>query len=160
MNEKEMLQSMFSAAKDDLMVFRRVFLPVEHEVTTPKFHEEWGEILLKGKRNYAIEGFRSSGKTGIVLRAFPFYCLTFPRKECRYIVFIMANQRLASKRLKEIEEEWLHNKLLSMNLVRVVEQSEKGFEVIVSNDSGEEQWVRFEAYGKGSSIRGLNVPQT
>lgn len=157
MDNREVLQKMFNDAKEDLMIFRRVFLPVEHEVRTPSFHEEWGKILLHGKHHYAIEGFRSSGKTGVVLRAFPFYCLTFPRKECRYVVFIMANQRLASKRLKEIEEEWLHNELLSMNLVRVVEQSEKGFEVIVKNDEGVEQWVRFEAYGKGSSVRGLNV---
>ena len=95
--------------------------------------------------------------TGLVLRGYPLHCLTYPKKSTQYIVFIMANQTLASKRLKEIEDEWLNNELLSMNLVRVVEQSEKGFEVRVKDEHGEEMWVRFEAYGKGSSVRGLNM---
>ena len=95
--------------------------------------------------------------SGVVLRAFPFHCLTFPSRDKRYVVFIMANQRLASKRLKEIEDEWLSNELLSMNLVKIVEQSQTGFEVVVTDENQEEMWVRFEAYGKGASIRGLNV---
>lgn len=139
------------------MLFRRVFLPVEDEVKTPEFQEEWGSILLHGKNHYAVEGFRESGKSGCVLRAFPMHCLTYPSKDRQYVVFIMATQRLASKRLKEIEDEWMNNELLSMNLVRIVEQSQNGFEVIVRNEVGEEMWVRFEAYGKGAAIRGLNV---
>jgi predicted phage terminase large subunit-like protein len=69
----------------------------------------------------------------------------------------MATQTLASKRLKEIENEWLSNELLSMDLIKIVEQSDKGFEVMVNDSNGEQMWVRFEAYGKGSSVRGLNV---
>ena len=95
--------------------------------------------------------------SSLVLRAFPLHCLTYPSKKNQYIVFIMANQSSASKRLKEIETEWLHDELLSMNLVRVVEQSATGFEVIVKDDNGEEMWVRLEAYGKGSAVRGLLV---
>lgn len=148
---------LFEDARNDLMLFRRVFLPVEDEVKTPAFQEEWGNVLLHGKHHYAVEGFRESGKTGLVLRGYPLHCLTYPKKSTQYIVFIMANQTLASKRLKEIEDEWLNNELLSMNLVRVVEQSEKGFEVRVKDEHGEEMWVRFEAYGKGSSVRGLNM---
>ena len=157
MNKKIMMAKLFRDAKDDLMLFRRVFLPVEDEVKTPLFQEEWGKILLKGKHHYAVEGFRESGKSGVVLRAFPMHCLTYPSKSRQYVVFIMATQRAASKRLKEIEDEWLNNELLSMNLVRIVEQSQNGFEVIVKDENDEEMWVRFEAYGKGAAIRGLNV---
>lgn len=95
--------------------------------------------------------------TGVVLRAFPLHCLTYPDKRTQYVVFIMATQTLASKRLKEIENEWLSNELLSMDLIKIVEQSDKGFEVMVNDSNGEQIWVRFEAYGKGSSVRGLNV---
>ena len=137
MDKKLMMAKLFNDAKNDLMLFRRVFLPVEEEVKTPRFQEEWGEILLKGKNHYAVEGFRESGKTGCVLRAFPLYCLTYPSVEHRYIVFVMATQRAASKRLKEIEDEWMNNELLSMNLVKIVEQSQTGFEVIVRREDGE-----------------------
>lgn len=157
MDKRIMMAKLFRDAKDDLMLFRRVFLPVEDEVKTPSFQEEWGKILLKGKHHYAVEGFRESGKSGVVLRAFPMHCLTYPSKSRQYVVFIMATQRAASKRLKEIEDEWLNNELLSMNLVRIVEQSQNGFEVIVKDENDEEMWVRFEAYGKGAAIRGLNV---
>lgn len=139
------------------MLFRRVFLPVEDEVETPRFQEEWGGILLHGKSHYAVEGFRNSGKTGVVLRAFPLHCLVYPDKDTQYVVFIMATQTLASKRLKEITNEYLNNDLFNMNLVKVVENSEKGFEAVLRNDNDEEMWVRFEAYGKGASVRGLNV---
>ncbi len=139
------------------MLFRRVFLPVEDEVVTPDFQEQWGEILLHGKNNYAIEGFRNSGKTGVVLRAFPIHQLVYPSHNTQYIVFIMANQTAASKRLKEISAEYMNNELFSMNLVRVVENSEKALEVIVTDKDNEEMWVRYEAYGKGASVRGLNV---
>lgn len=155
-----LMAQMFSECKSDLMKFRRIFLPVDKEVATPSFQEEWGQILLHGKHHYAVEGFRESGKSGVVLRAFPMHCLTYPSKERQYVVFIMATQRAANKRLKEIEEEWLNNELLSMNLVRIVEQSQNGFEVILKDENGQEMWVRFEAYGKGAAIRGLNSHDT
>ena len=94
--------------------------------------------------------------TGIVLRAFPLHCLVYPEDNKSYIVFVMANQKAASKRLKEIADEYVNNPLFNLNLVKVKEQSEKAFEVIVKNEKGEEKLVRFEAYGKGSGIRGLN----
>jgi predicted phage terminase large subunit-like protein len=147
---------MFAKGKEDLLFFRRVFLPVEDEVVTPDFQESWGNILLHGKNHYAVEGFRGSGKTGVVLRAFPLHCLVYPKKETQYVVFIMSSQTLASKRLKEIASEYLNNDLFSMNLIKVIENNETAFEVILNNN-GEEMWVRFEAYGKGSGIRGLNI---
>lgn len=115
-----------------------------------------GRCITNGNRHYAVEGFRESAKTSYVLRAFPIHCLVFPSKKKQYIVFIMANQRAASRRLKDIAEEYTSNELMNLNLVRIKEQSEKAFEIIVKDKNGEEITVRMEAYGKGSSVRGLN----
>ena len=90
-----------------------------------------------------------------VLRAFPLYRLTYPTKKANYIVFIMANQTKASKQLKEIADTYVSNEFLSLNLVKVKQQSDKAFECVVTDENGEEIRVRMEAYGKGSSIRGL-----
>lgn len=90
-----------------------------------------------------------------VLRAFPLYRLTYPTKKANYIVFIMANQTKASKQLKEIADTYVSNEFLSLNLVKVKQQSDKAFECVVTDENGEEVRVRMEAYGKGSSIRGL-----
>ena len=68
----------------------------------------------------------------------------------------MANQRAASRRLKDIAEEYTSNELMNLNLIRVKEQSEKAFEIVVKDENGEEITIRMEAYGKGSSVRGLN----
>ena len=77
-DDRLLMADMFDKAKEDLMLFRRVFLPVEDEVETPEFQAQWGNILLHGKNHYAIEGFRNSGKTGVVLRAYPLHCLVYP----------------------------------------------------------------------------------
>lgn len=67
----------------------------------------------------------------------------------------MANQTKASKQLKEIADTYVSNEFLSLNLVKVKQQSDKAFECVVTDENGEEIRVRMEAYGKGSSIRGL-----
>ena len=146
----------YRQGKKSLVSFRRLFLPIPDEVTPPWFHETWSDILLNGKKHYAIQGFRESAKTSIVLRAFPLHCLVYPEDNKSYIVFVMANQKAASKRLKEIADEYVTNPLFNLNLVKVKEQSEKAFECVVKNELGEEKLIRFEAYGKGSGIRGLN----
>ena len=130
-------------------------MPIEDEVQPAWFHYTWSDILLKGKRHFAIEGFRESAKSSYVLRAFPLYRLTYPEKNNSYIVFIMANQRAASKQLKSIADTYVTNDLLSLNLVKVKEQSDKAFEVEVRDTNDEIIKVRFEAYGKGAAIRGL-----
>ena len=142
--------------ENDLVLFRQMFLPVDNEVKPAWFHYKWGDVLLNGKKHYAVEGFRESSKTSIVLRAFPLHALVFPSKKKQYIVFIMANQRAASRRLKDIAEEYTSNELMNLNLIRVKEQSEKAFEIVVKDENGEEITIRMEAYGKGSSVRGLN----
>lgn len=152
----------YGAAKSNLVNFRRLFLPLDGDVKSPWYHYEWSDILLNGTTNYAVEGFRQSAKSSIVLRAFPLYCLTFPEKKRQYIVFIMSNQTRASARLKEIADEYITNPLLNLNLKQVKEQSQKAFEVDlytgITNEDGEREYitVRMEAYGKGSAVRGLN----
>lgn len=157
MDTRELMADAYRLSRDDLIVFKRLFMPVEDEEEKPPawFHYEWCDILLNGKKHYAVEGFRESGKSSYVLRAFPIHCLVFPSKQRQYIVVIMSNQRRASRKLKEIANEYLTNDLFNLNLVKVNEQSEKAFEVVVS-DNGQEITLRIEAYGKGGSVRGLN----
>lgn len=155
-NHIDLIAGAYKAAKKSLVDFRKLFLPIPEEVKAPWFHYDWSEILLNGKKHYAIQGFRESAKTGIVLRAFPLYCLVYPEAKRSYIVFVMANQKAASKRLKEIADEYVTNPLFNLNLIKVKEQSEKAFEAIVKDEKGKEITIRFEAYGKGSGIRGLN----
>jgi len=125
------------------------------EVEPPQFHFEWSDILLKEKDNFAVEGFRESGKGQIVLRAFPLYCLRFPSADRDYIVLIKQNTDLASQKLLEIENEYLTNPALNSNLVEVKQKSARIFALDVKDVSGNIINIRIEAYGKGSSIRGL-----
>lgn len=154
--DTELVLEAISSGEENLVTFRNLFLPADDDVKSPWFHYEWSDILLNGDTHYAIEGFRESAKTSIVLRAFPLYCLMYPARGREYIVFIMANQKGASKRLKEISDEYLSNELMNLNLVEVKEQSEKAFECLVTGFDGKEHRIRFEAYGKGSSVRGLS----
>jgi len=127
----------------------------DNEVDPPEFHYDWSDSLLHGKDNEAIEAFRESGKTQIVVRCFPLYALTFPSKKRDYIILIKKNDTLASNKLKEIEEEYLSGEICKSNLVKIHQQSGDVFSVDVKNDAGETINVRIEAYGKGASIRGL-----
>lgn len=128
----------------------------EGYVDSAPFHYKVSDILLKDKRHFAIEMFRESAKTSYVLKAFPIYKLTYPTMDSRYIVIIKQNQTLAETKLKEIVDEYLYNQVLNINLVRVVKNSARSFEAIVRGKGRRNIRVRFEAYGKGSSIRGLS----
>ena len=119
------------------------------------YHHEWSDILLKGTGNNAIEGFRESGKTQYVLRAFLLYCLQFPSKDRDYIVIIKKNTRLATSKLKEIQKEYGSNPAISHNCERITEESADTFSVDCKDSKGQTVNVRIEAYGKGASIRGL-----
>lgn len=141
---------------NSLVAFRHFFLTNgKDEVESPEFHFDWSDILLKEKDNFAVEGFRESGKGQIVLRSFPLHCLRFPSADRDYVVLIKQNTDLASNKLLEIENEYLTNPLLNTNLVDVKQKSAKIFSVDVKNTIGDVINVRIEAYGKGSSIRGL-----
>lgn len=156
--EQERIDSLYQEAEKNLVNYRYMLLESDptHEVQAADYHYKWSDDLLHGEENEAKEGFRESGKSQYVLRAFPLYSLTYPSKKRDYIVIIKNNSRLAESKLKEIETEYITNGLISANMVRIREQSGKVFSVDVKDKNGEIINVRIEAYGKGSSVRGLS----
>ena len=70
----------------------------------------------------------------------------------------MANSKIASKKLKEIEREFLGNRVISSNVKNIIEQSGDAFEVSFNdpNSTAGTITVRIEAYGKGGAIRGAS----
>ena len=89
-------------ALKSLVAFREEFIPSDEDVKPAKFHEEWSNILLNGTKNFAIEAFRESAKTQIVIRANLLHALTYAQKHRSYLVIICATQTLASKKLQEV----------------------------------------------------------
>ena len=153
-DETQLLKAI-TKAKKDLIAFRKIILDVgEDEVAPAEAHYEWSDLLLNGKDNEAIEAFRESGKTQYVLRAFLLYALQFPDTSRDYIVLIKSNTKLAQQKLKEVQAEYESNPALRSNMVRIREQTVDVFSVDV-RDGERIRNVRIEAYGKGSSIRGL-----
>jgi predicted phage terminase large subunit-like protein len=140
--------------KFSLVSFRKGFFPDEKDVEPAWYHHEISDILLNGDTNFAIEGFRECAKTQYVIRAHTLHRLVYPRWDCRYILFILSNQTLASARLKEIRDEYLNNKELSSNLVEKRVDNGQAFEVVVMDEEGVHRDIRIEAYGKGASVRG------
>jgi len=150
------LQAIVAEARSGLVEFRAIFLATgEGECAPAPFHYEWSDILLNGKGNDAIEGFRESAKTQYVLRSFLQYAFVFPSVERDYIVLIKKNTRLAQAKLKEIIQEYNSNPLLKHNMVKIREQSGDVFSVDVRDEKGEIRNIRIECYGKGSAVRGL-----
>ena len=135
-----------------LLAFREVFFPDGDDVAPAKFHAEWSDILLYGKGHFAIEAFRESAKTQIVIRANLLHALTFPQKNRSYLVIICATQRAASKKLLEVSREFAANKGINGLVAKVREDS--GLALEVAYRTGET--VRIEAYGKGAAVRGLS----
>lgn len=151
------LQDTIRESRSSLVSFRTIFLGSDEE---PQYapaghHFGWSDMLLESEANVAIEGFRESGKTQYVLRAFPLYALTFPRREWDYIVLIGSTADHAAGRLLDVEDEYLTHPILRRSLVKVKEQSGKKFSADVRDDQGNVLNVRIEAYGKGAAIRGL-----
>lgn len=142
-------------AYGSLVDFRKIFLPSPDESDPAPFHYEWSEILLHGKQNFATEAFRESGKSVIVIRSHSLYRLVFPSKQYDFIVIIMANQTLASARLNDLANTYLADPKLHANLVEVQKNNEKTFQVVVKDIYGKPITIRIDAYGKGSSVRGL-----
>ena len=142
-------------AYDSLVDFRKIFLPSPDDCAAAPFHYEWSKILLHGTKHFATEAFRESGKSVLVIRSHSLYRLVFPSREYDFIVIIMANQTLASARLKDLAEDYLADPKLCANLVQVKKNNDKTFEVVVKDIYGENINVRIDAYGKGSSVRGL-----
>lgn len=142
--------------RKNLVNFRHAVLQNgDKEVEPAPFHYRWSDLLLNGKGHICIEGFRQSAKTNYVLRAYPLYCLAYPDKDREYIVLVKNNATGATAKLKEIIAEYESNPLLMHNFVEFKEKSGNALSVDVLNEAGEVVNIRIEAYGKGSSIRGL-----
>lgn len=139
-------------AMKSLVAFRKEFIPSDDDVKPAKFHEEWSDILLNGKENFAVEAFRESAKTQIVIRANLLHALTYPQDNRSYLVVICATQRTASKMLLNVSREFLNNPAMNGLMREVRENSGLAFEVAYYNAPT----VRIEAYGKGAAVRGLS----
>ena len=139
-------------ALNSLVGFREEYIPSEDDVKPAKFHEEWSEILLNGRSHFAIEAFRESAKTQIVIRANLLHALTFPQESRSYLVIICATQRTASKKLLDVSREYLASKEMTGLMKSVTENSGLAFEVNYHTGLS----VRIEAYGKGAAVRGLS----
>ena len=142
-------------AYSSLVNFRRIYLPAPDDCEPAPFHYEWSDILLHGTKHFAQEAFRESGKSVLVIRSHSLYRLVFPSTAYDFIVIVMANQTLASARLKDLAADYLADPKLCQNLVEVKKNNDKTFEVVVKDLYGKHINVRIDAYGKGSSIRGL-----
>jgi hypothetical protein len=154
--ESEKLTEIIEIARRNLVNFRKtVLVTSEDEVLPAPFHFDWSHYLLESKKNIAIEAFRESAKTQYVLRAFPHYALMFPDTSRDYIVLIKQNTTLAQNKLKEIEQEYESNPALQANCKKIIEKSGQVLNVDIKQPNGKKINVRIEAYGKGSSIRGL-----
>lgn len=145
----------YLASKKGLVEYRQIFLPTANDVAPADFHYEWSKELLSGEGHAAFEGFRECGKTSLLMRAFPLYCLTFPDDRWRYIVIIKNNQSQARKALKGVTSEFLNNPFINAKLVKVIKNTADVFEVILES-FGIKYTILIEAYGKGASIRGLS----
>ena len=139
-------------AMGSLLAFREVFIPDEHDVPPARFHEEWSDILLRGRGHFAIEAFRESAKTQIVIRADLLHALTFPQPHRSYLVIICATQRAASKKLVEVSREFQASSAMRGLVEKVREDSGLALEVVYRTGA----CVRIEAFGKGAAIRGLS----
>lgn len=155
---KEDLAKAYRKARLNLLNYRKIILINDDmfEVEPAPFHFEWSDDLLNSKDNYAIEGFRESGKGQYAVRSFCLYSLTFPDRTRDFIVIIKETSTLAEKKLKEIEDEYINNPAAQISCVEIKEKSGQVFSVDVRDDSGVVHNVRIEAYGKGSAIRGLD----
>ena len=139
-------------ALNSLVAFREEFIPAKEDVEPAAFHEEWSEILLRGKGNFAIEAFRESAKTQIVIRANLLHALTFPQDNRSYLVIICATQTTASKKLQEVSREFLASENMRGLVSEIRDNS--GLALEVHYHTGTK--VRIEAYGKGAAVRGLS----
>lgn len=139
-------------ALNSLVAFREEFIPSKEDVEPAKFHEEWSDILLRGKGNFAIEAFRESAKTQIVIRANLLHALTFPQTHRSYLVIICATQTTASKKLQEVSREFLASETMRGLVSEIRDNS--GLALEVHYHGGKK--VRIEAYGKGAAVRGLS----
>ena len=138
-------------ALKSLVAFREEYIPSKDDVAPAPFHEDWSEILLNGTENFAIEAFRESAKTQIVIRANLLHALTYPQEKRSYLVIICATQTRAGQMLQGVTRDYLSSKDMNGLLRKVHDNSERAFEAEYQNG----RRVRIEAYGKGAALRGI-----
>ena len=155
---KHSLQTAIDLTIKDLVKFRSGFLMTgENEVRSPQFHHDWSRILLEEKGNFAVEAFRESGKSQIVVRSFLLHSLFYPSKDRDYIVIVKATAKQATDKLKEIQREFLAHPILSANIKKIYDSSGDTFTADILNPAGKVVQVRIDAFGKGASLRGLST---
>lgn len=154
MDNQEILQQLETERKafSSLVEFRKEFIPSKEDVKPADFHEEWSRILLNGEKNFAIEAFRESAKTQIVIRANLLHALTYPQPKRSYLVMICATQTRAGSLLRGVTREFLGSSEMTKLVSQILENSERAFEVSYYDG----QSIRIEAYGKGAAVRGLS----
>ncbi len=156
MEKKEKLLKIHQVISKNLVELYRVCLADQDGyVPSAPFHYQVSDILLKDTRHFAIEMFRESAKTSMVLKAYPINCLTYPQDSNRYIVIIKQNTTLAEAKLLEIISEYENNDVLNINLIKTHKRSGQAYEVTVRGKGHKNVHMRIEAYGKGASVRGL-----
>ena len=135
-----------------LVEFRSCHLAAPDDVDAAPFHEEWSRLLLFGRNNEAIEGYRESAKDQYVFQAFSMYCLKYPAYERCYIIFVCATATIAANKLRSITRRFQSAECAGMRLhvAKIIEDSGSAFQVLYKDG----MQVRIEAYGKGASIRG------
>lgn len=150
------LAARFALAKDSLVAFRSLLLPSKGDCVPAPFMERWSDIILNGKKNFAVEAFRESGKSQVALRSNLLHALTFPRSDRSFIVIIRATRDLAAALLQETSREWqTRPELMTQpdgSIPEIIEDSGKALQVRYKNG----MQVRIVAFGKGGSIRGLS----
>ena len=140
--------------REDLLLYFAAHLAGDDWKPSAPFHRRISDILTKESGNFAIEAFRQSGKSSLVLRAFPCWCLSFPTPKNQYIILVRQNQNLAEESLRGIVKDWTTNPNMSLPLIKVNRQAAQSFDVTVRGPQGPMDIV-IEAYGKGSALRGL-----
>ena len=153
--EIEKQAQVYAFAQENLVNYRSLFCGSKDDVAPADFHYTWSDILLNGEGNYAIEGFRGCAKTSYVMRAYPQYCITYPTSD-KYIVIIKNTQTQAESKLLEIIADVKLNELIAQKIIKIHQESSKVFCLNVLGCDGKKHKIRFEAYGKGASIRGLS----
>lgn len=154
--KEDKIKAIYETASMGLVEFFGIFNNNPDEYVEPAwFHYEISRILLEEKRNFCIEAFRESGKSSLVMTAFPLYAIMYPRQDLRYIVLIKQNQTLAENKVKEIANYIKEHPLMNIVIENVNKESGSIFDVDVNGINGVRTTIRIEGYGKTSSIRGL-----
>lgn len=143
-------------ALGSLVEFRRFFMHEKKDLEPAEIHHRWSDLLLYGKKNIAIEAFRESAKTQIVIRANLLHAVAYPQAHRSYIVIICATQRLASKKLLEVSRAIKADSKSDRALCCLIDtiNEDSGLALEIAYTTG--ITVRIEAYGKGASVRGLS----